>query len=103
MLCVEVAITVKTVVVATTAVELDECFFYSNGGRGSAASYSIAYHHSMQYPTEEAEAFILTETVNTHWIDANNTAPTMKDRLRVSSSPEAGKAVTAIDDAAGTA
>jgi hypothetical protein len=100
MLCEEVANMVLTAVGAITAVDLDECFFYSDGGRNSAASYCIAYHHSMQqHPTEEAEASIPTETVSTHRNDANNAAPTIKDRWRVT---EAGKAVAATD-AAGTA
>jgi hypothetical protein len=70
MLCEEVANIVKTVAVAITAVELNGCFFYSGGGRTSAASYCcIAHHHSMQHSTrtEEDEASIPTELVNTHW------------------------------------
>jgi hypothetical protein len=38
----------------------------------------------MQYPTEEAEASIPTETMNSHRNDANNATPTIKDRWRVS-------------------
>jgi hypothetical protein len=47
------------------------------------------------YPTEEAEASIPTKTVNTHRNDANNAAPAINDKWRVS-----GKAVAAVDDAA---
>jgi hypothetical protein len=53
MLCEEVANIVKTAIVPITAVEFDEYFFYLDGGRGSAASYCIAYHHSMHYSTEK--------------------------------------------------